>query len=66
MKKELLEKKLKIFEKSGSRCYDNEDYMAFKIKLDNIYDKEVGGLRIRSKCDWYEKEKKYTKLFLTL
>ena len=40
--------------------------MAFETKLDDIYDKEVGGLRIRSKCEWYEKEEKSTKLFLTL
>ena len=35
-------------------------------KLDEIYDKEVEGLRIRSKCDWYEKGEKSTEFFLNL
>ena len=64
--RENLKKELKDFEKSGSRYFDNEYYLAFKTKLDKIYDKKVGGLRIRSKCDWYEKWEKSTKFFLTL
>ena len=53
--REILEKELKDFEKSSSSYFDNEDYLACKTKLDKIYDKNVEGLRIRSKCDWYEK-----------
>ena len=64
--REILEKELKDFEKSGSRYFDNEDYLACKTKLDQIYDKKVEGLRIRSKCDWYEKGEKSTKFFLIL
>ena len=53
--REIREKELKDFEKSSSSYFDNEDYLACKTKLDKIYDKNVEGLRIRSKCDWYEK-----------
>ena len=64
--REILEKDLKDFEKSGSSYFDNEDCLACKTKLDKIYDKNVEGLRIRSKCDWYKKGKKFAKFFLTL
>ena len=64
--REILEKELKDFEKSGSRYFDNEDYLACKTKLDQICDKKVEGLRIRNKCDWYEKGEKSTKFFLIL
>ena len=47
--REILEKKLKDFEKSGSSHYDNDDYLVCKTKLDKIYDKNVEALRIRSK-----------------
>ena len=59
--RDILEKELMNFKKSGSSCFDNEDYLACKTKLDKIYDKKVEGLRIRSKCDWYEKGEKSTK-----
>ena len=36
------------------------------VKLDKIYDRKVEGLRIRTKCDRYEKGEKSTKFFLTL
>ena len=61
--REILEKELKDFEKSGSSYFDNEDYLACKTKLDKIYEKKVEGLRIRSKWDWYEKGEK-SKFFL--
>ena len=35
-------------------------------KLQNIYTKEVNGIRIRSKCNWYEDGQKSTKLLLNL
>ena len=46
--REILEKKLKDFEKSGSSHYDSDDYLACKTKLDKIYDKNIEALRIRS------------------
>ena len=64
--REILEKELKDFEKSGSSYFVNEDYLACKTKLDKIYDKKVQGLKIGSKCDWYEKGEKSTEFFLTL
>ena len=63
--REILEKELKDFEKSGSGYSDNEDYLACKTKLDKTCDKKVEVLRIRSKFDWYEKGEKSTKFFLT-
>ena len=56
--REILEEELKDFQKSGPSYYDNEDYLACETKLDKIYDKKVESLRIRNKCDWYEKRKK--------
>ena len=63
--RELLEKKLKDLEKSGSFYSDNEDYKACQTKLDNIYDKKVEGIRIRRRCDWSQKGEKSTKFFLS-
>ena len=61
-----MENQLKILEK----CLDEDDnlsrYNAIKIELDAIYDYITKGIRIRSKCDWYEHRKKSTKFFLNL
>ena len=61
-----MENQLKILEK----CLDEDDnpsrYNAIKIELDAIYDHITKGIRIRSKCDWYEHRKKSTKFFLNL
>ena len=64
--REILERELNDSEKSGWSYSDNEDCLVCKTKLDKIYDKKVEGLRIRSKCGWYEKWEKSTKFFLTL
>ena len=56
--REIIEKELKDFEKSGSSYSNNKDYLASKTRLDRIYDKKVEGLRIISNCDWYEKGEK--------
>ena len=55
VKRKILEKELKDFDKFGSSYFDNEDCLACKTKLDKIYDKKVEGLIIRSKCYWCEK-----------
>ena len=44
----------------------NEYYLECKQKLQNIYNKKVNDLRIRSKCNWYENGEKPTKFFLNL
>ena len=64
--REIFERELKDFEKSGSNYYGNDDYLACKTKLDKIYSKKIEDLIIRSKYNQYEKEKIYTKFFLTL
>ena len=36
------------------------------LNLDEIYEKKAKGIRIRSKCNWYEHGEKSTKFFLNL
>ena len=38
----------------------------YNKELDSIYDEIAEGIRIRSKCDWYEHGEKFHKLFLNL
>ena len=41
-------------------------YDSVKNELDEICDDIAEGMRIRSKCDWYEHGKKLTNFFLNL
>ena len=66
VKRKILEKELKDFDKFGSSYFDNEDCLACKTKLDKIYDKKIEGLIIGSKCYWCKKGEKSTKFLLTL
>ena len=60
-----LENQLKKLE--GKLDEDNlSKYDSVKNELDEIYDHIAEGIRIRSKCDWYEHGKKSTKFFLNL
>ena len=52
-----LEKELKTLEEKSLTNFQ-------KYKLQNIYTKNVNGIRIRSKCNWYQNGDKSTKLFL--
>ena len=45
---------------------DSDEYKAAHKNLDEIYDDIATGIRIRSKCDWYEQGEKSTKYFLNL
>ena len=36
------------------------------LRLEEIYDIKANGVKIRSKCDWYEYGEKSSKLFLNL
>ena len=45
---------------------DNSEYITSKSKLDQLYEEKANGIRIRSKCDWYEYGEKSTKFFLNL
>ena len=44
----------------------NSKYITCKSKLDQLYKGKANGIRIRSKCDWYEYGEKSTKFFLNL
>ena len=61
-----LENQLEKLEK----CLDKDDnlskYNAIENELDAIYDHITRGVRIRSKCEWYEHSEKSTKFFLNL
>ena len=60
-----LEAKLKHYEKLENYV-DNIDYKVCKQQLDEIYEKKEKGIKIRSKCNWYEHGEKPTKFFLNL
>ena len=45
---------------------DNSEYVSCKGKLDQFYKGKANGIRIRSKCNWYEYGEKSTKFFLNL
>ena len=42
------------------------EYIDCRNKLDKIYEQKINGIRIRSKCDWYEYGEKSSKFFLNL
>ena len=45
---------------------DNPEYIETIEKLDKIYQQKTNGVRIRSKCNWYEHGEKSSKFFLNL
>ena len=60
-----------FFEKPwGMTCFGEWKVwnMEWKVrnKLDKIYEQKSDGIRIRSKCDWYEHGEKPSKFFLNL
>ena len=62
----LLENKLKK-QQDNLNTEDNiQSYVIHKKELDSIYDYIVEGIRIWSKCDWYQHGGKLTKFFLNL
>ena len=61
-----LESKLKILEKSLSCDKNIEEYHKCKADLDEIYENIAEGVKIRSRCQWYEENKKSTKYILNL
>ena len=60
-----LKTKLKHFE-NHENYVDNIHYQVCKQQLDKIYEKKAKGIKIRSKCNWYEHGEKSTKFFLNL
>ena len=60
-----LENKLKKLE-NNTNYIENLEYIDCRNKLDKIYEQKINGIRIRSKCDWYEYGEKSSKFFLNL
>ena len=60
-----LENKIKAFEENFNNNESNQNYLKCKRVLNYIYDKKYEGIKIRSKCNWYEDSKKSSKIFLT-
>ena len=65
-KTQSLEEKVKHFKSSVTNYHNHLQYIEYKERLNTIYSKKVNGIRIRSKCDWYDSGKKSTKFFLNL
>ena len=60
-----LENKLKKLE-NNTNCIENSEYIDRRNKLDKTYEEKINGMRIRSKCNWYEYGEKSSKFFLIL
>ena len=60
-----LEARLKALEDTPN-FFQNDEYIAKKAQLDQMYDNQVEGARIRSKCKDYELGEKSNKYFLNL
>ena len=61
-----LEQNLKILENNLTSEENRKLYSDYKNELETIYDPIADGIRIRSKCKWYEHGEKSTKFFLDL
>ena len=61
----ILENKLKLHEQN-LKCFENEDYLRCKLRLEEIYEKKANCDKTRSKCDLYEYGEKSSKFFLNL
>ena len=60
------ENKLKELQVNLNTEDNVQSYNTYKKELDSIYDHIAEGIRIRSKCDWYQHSEKSTKCFLNL
>ena len=61
-----LEQKLKNLENNLTSEENRKLYNHYKNELETIYDHIADGIKIRSKCEWYEHGEKSTKFFLNL
>ena len=61
-----LEKKLKELESNLNSEANFNEYTKCKNDLQRIYERTAEGVKIRSKCQWYEEGEKSTKFFLNL
>ena len=53
-------------EQNFSNDEAKEQYNAYRGEINEIYDEISNGIKIRSKCDWYEFGEKSNKFFLTI
>ena len=51
---------------NNTNYIENLEYINWRNKLDKIYEQKINDTKIRSKCDWYEYGKKFSKFFLNL
>ena len=49
-----------------SNMNNHEEYNDCKTQLEQIYKMKTNGIKIRSKCEWYEHGEKSSKFFLNL
>ena len=61
-----LEYKLKNLNNNLTSEENRKLYNNYKNELETIYDHIADGIKIRSKCEWYEHGEKSTKFFLNL
>ena len=61
-----LENKLKLLESNLNCDINSVEYINCKNQLEEIYDDIAEGIKVRSKCQWYEEGEKLTKFFLNL
>ena len=64
--REELQATLKLLEKNLSTEKNQCLYDKCKRDLEEIYDNIAEGIRIRSRCQWYEEGEKSSKFFLNL
>ena len=58
-----LENKMKTFEENLTNNESNQGYLTCKHEPNYIYNQQLEGIKIRSKCNWYEDGEKSSKLF---
>ena len=61
-----LENRMKTFEENLTNNESNQDYLKCKRDLNYIYDQKLEGIKIRSKCNWYEDGEGSSNFFLNL
>ena len=65
-KKYSLKNKLNVLESNVNCDMNSVEYVICKNQLEEVYDDIAEGIKIRSKCHWYELGEKSTKFFLNL
>ena len=65
-KEYFLENELKLLESNLNRDINSAEYINCKNQREKIYDDIAKGIKVRSKCQWYEQGEKSTKFILNL